>query len=289
MIRTIFRGFLLFPFSPCFASPTFPLEWLASPWRQEAEFSILGRWEAETKPRVGASVQIPLSNLEDGKLKLRWIWLDPKGYPRPNHSLGISFLSQEMYGIRTVLRIGLSPESQHASLGFLHRKTELSFLLENRIETKRIGVLVRADPYGNLGLSLSGERSVDGSGFVETKFTIGFTWTENQISGELLARKETPGLVGFSSIGLSTGSFSENRPTISSSTKSPSSKPPEVPFSGLTVDELLKLGFPLPEAAMISDWSRSGEGSFRKKLETLEISKRKRILYLLIQKARTTS
>ncbi|WP_135814412.1 hypothetical protein [Leptospira fluminis] len=289
MIRTIFRGFLFFPFSPCFASPTFPLEWLASPWRQETEFSILGRWEAETKPRAGASVQIPLSSPEDGKLKLRWIWLDSRGLPRPNHSLGISFLSQEISGIRTVVRIGFSPESQHASLGFLHRKTELSFLWENRIEAKRMGFLVRTDPYGKFGLSLSAERSVEGSGFVETKFTIGFTWKEEQISGEILSRKETQGLVGFSSIGISAGSFSENLPVTSPPPKSAFSKPPEIPFSGLTLDELLKLGFPLPEAALISDWSRSGEASFRKKLETLEISKRKKILYLLFRKARTKS
>ncbi|EQA43924.1 hypothetical protein LEP1GSC050_4265 [Leptospira broomii serovar Hurstbridge str. 5399] len=286
MRRLFYLGTLLLPISAS-PAPSLPIEWVARSWNQEGEISLLGRWESGTKTIGGALLQAPFSAGQKGELRLLGIWLNSRDlHTSPLESVGIGYRSPTYESFRVTFQVGGSREVLHTILGFSNRSGSLDFFLRKSSEERGYGGILRSAYSSNTHLSLSIELAQERGKASETRFTIGFAWNWDGLTGDILLREASGEVNGAGSFGITKEFFKNRELSEKPSLPIGTSERTRLPLSPLTVDELVKAGFSITDALQISKWSRSDERIFRDKINSFAPAEQKKIFRLLFQKKR---
>lgn len=218
-------------------------------------------------------------------MRLLGIWLNSRDLNASQlRSIDIGYQSPAFESFRLTFQVGGSREVLHSVLGLSHRSGSLEFFLRKSSEEKGYGSILRSSSSSNTRVSLSIEFTQERERTSETRFTIGFAWSWEGITGDVLLREESGELDGAGSFGITKELFKNRESNDKPPIPVVKSESKRLPVSPLTVDELVKAGFSITDSLQLSKWSRSDEQAFREKINSFKPAERKKIFRLLFQK-----
>ncbi|TGL57578.1 hypothetical protein [Leptospira sarikeiensis] len=262
-----------------------PAEIWLKPWWVGGEVSVFGIFGSEEKSRAGVSFQIPIRIEPKEEYRLQYIRTarDSQREFFEILSLGYKVSLNSDFGFQAQLGGETSGYTSYfGALGFYTSKTSWDLFGRKNQEENSFGILVRSLPNDQYRISLGYERIRSDLFDPEDKFSIGVYWSWEKLLGQIQILEGEGSPIGTAGLGVSPFIRSETK-VEDTPTTIQRPKPKEI-FPILKEEEILRLGFSLQEAFLISSLSKGESEKFREYIEGLSEPKRKKLRGLIYSK-----
>lgn len=259
-----------------------PAEVWFRPWWKGGELSLFGIFEKEEVPLSGISLQLPFSFGYKKEYRLSYVrsGRNKDGKFFESVSLGYQIALSQNFGVRFRLGAGGSePFSYFTSIGIYGSKLSWDLFGRKNQEENSLGVLLNSSQDSEFRIGLSFERIRSSSTDFEDRISIGVYWNWEGFLGQLEGFESEKNPIGYLGIGYSPFYEKEEDPNRIPPSQALTERTNIYP--SLEAEELLRLGFSLPESISISSYSKGPAEKFETYLGSIPEPKRRKIKRLI--------